>query len=382
MKIEKLSPISGSIPDTLFITSTSFEERCLTSLKRSLDLYSTQKAIIFDIKNPERGYYPAQESHRQKIKEYIKTICRGESSFILCAETEITEGLERFRSYLEDLQDIDSKNITIDISTLTKPYIFVLLRELTRLPGNNRVRVVYARADYTKYGRDEKGRFRGLSWGVRSSEAIPFFEGNGIYYDRKLLATFLGYEKERCEAVLRKIEPDITYWIVGTPPGYPKDKVFPTERLNKKLLNLYAIDGNISRQNAYDPFETKKILEKICRENPNCSVTISPLSTKTQALGIFLFALENPHISPRIFYATPIDYYDKYYTSRENESVVDLYEFYLPTKIQLFTTHMLRGYSPPSMEVEWEKILEVIRKTPPPFPTVEEAMDWMRGRRR
>jgi hypothetical protein len=306
MKIEKLYPILKSIPDTLFITSTSFEERCLTSLKRSLNSYSTQKVIIFDIKHPERGYYYKQEEHRQKIEKYAKAVCKDNTSIILCTETEISEGLECFKGYLEDFKNPEPKCITIDISTFTKPYIFILLRELTKLLGNNRIRVAYTRTDYTKYGRDEKGKFKGLSWGVRSSEAIPYFEGNGIYYDRKLLVTFLGYEKDRAERILEKIKPDITYWIIGTPPGYSKDKVFPSERLNKDLLKLYTTDGNKFRQNAYDPFETKRILEKICRENPNCSITISPLGTKAQALGIFLFALENPRISPRIFYATPI----------------------------------------------------------------------------
>jgi len=381
MKIEKLYPILKSIPDTLFITSTSFEERCFTSLKRSLDSYSTRNVIIFDIKNPERRYYYEQEKHRQIIEKYVKTVCKDKTNAILCTEAEVIEGLKRFQGYLEDFQDPNSKYITIDISTFTKPFLFVVLRELTKLPGNNRIRVAYATADYTKYGRDEKGKYRGLSWGVRSSEAIPFFEGNGIYYDRKLLITFLGYEKERSEGVLKKVEPDITYWIIGVPPGFSKDKVFPSERINKKLLKLYTIDGNKFRQNAYDPFETKKILEKICRENPDHSVTISPLGTKTQALGIFLFALENPRISPKIFYATPVDYYDKYYTSRECEGVVDLHEFYLPTKIQLSTMHMLQGYYPPSKDAEWNEILEAIHKTPPPFPTVEEAMDWIRGRK-
>jgi hypothetical protein len=41
---------------------------------------------------------------------------------------------------------------------------------------------------------------------------------------------------------------------------------------------------------------------------------------------------------------------------------------------------MLQDYYPSFKETEWNEILEVLSKIPPLFPTVEEAMDWIRRR--
>ena len=208
--------------------------------------------------------------------------------------------------------DIEDKTITIDISTLPRQELFIILRYIRMQNIGGKIRILYTRPK--KYG-------NWLSYGLKEVVAIPSFGGTQIPGRKKLLIILSGFEWERMFRLWEEHEPSKTIVVIGDPPT---NKHFLA--INKIKTSLMLSRANVAEKkaSANNPFKFYSSMEKILMEyKKEYNIFISPMNTKIQAVGLFL--LFEKYNWFQITLAIPNDYnVDGYSVGAEM-----IYEFYI-----------------------------------------------------
>lgn len=312
VEIEELKTLREDKPDDLFITCVSFEERCIKSLLVS-ENYKAKNIIVFDY------YELGHEKAMSRIKTNRKTILEkarahaenGKNIFLIkCSRNDPRDGYYQF---LETCRILEFRAlsrglvITTDISVFTKSCLLVLLKAFESL-GENRIRAIYTEPAFYYPER--------LTLGVKSIGYVPFHNGNPTSLKPDLLFIFCGFEGERAYAVWEYVEPEKTIAFIGN-PGYQPQYPEVAGQLNQYLIDALEREkskgSKVMEVSARDPDEVCNRLESLWRENQNYNILISPLGTKLQALGVYLFTLKNPAAHAQVIYATPQRYFRNYY---------------------------------------------------------------------
>ena len=105
---------------------------------------------------------------------------------------------------------------------------------------------------------------------------------------RKLFI-FLGFEGILAKKVLEDVSPNETVFINNLPSYFEKYKDIVVLN-NYDLLN----NNNLLYTPVNTPFDTYNFLENYILDDEN--ICIAPLSTKTIALGVCLYALTHPNV--------------------------------------------------------------------------------------
>lgn len=317
-EIEELKPLRENMPDDLFITCVSFEERCVKSLEYSGN-YVAKNIVVFDYH--ELGHekaIPRVKTNRKMVLEKARVHVEDEKNIFLieCFRNDSRDGYYQF---LETYRILGFSNtssdlaITIDISVLTKSYLLVLLKALESV-NKNRIRLIYTEPAYYYPER--------LTLGIKSIGYVPFYNGNPTPLKPNLLFIFCGFEGERAYAVWEYVEPQKTIAFIGNPgyqPRYPE----VAQLLNQSLINVLRREkdkgSKVMEVSARDPDDVCNKLESLWKANQNYNILISPLGTKLQTLGIYLFIRNNPNAHAQIIYATPNRYFENYYARGSNK---------------------------------------------------------------
>jgi hypothetical protein len=223
---------------------------------------------------------------------------------------EISCNIQYPSTALEALKEIgftSSDKIALDISCLTKPYFFYLIRLFKERFKASKLKVFYTEPKSYFFPKGIFSLFH-TSTGPLSIIEIPGYSGLERRNSTKKLVILLGFDGDLSEEITQDVSPNETVVINGFPSYSPKFKDISLIA-NEKLVS----DGNIKVRyaRANNPFDVYNVLETIKEESDQATfMNIAPLGTKPMALGVCLFALHNPEV--RVVYPMPELYKDKY----------------------------------------------------------------------
>lgn len=208
--------------------------------------------------------------------------------------------------------------IGIDISCLTKPYFYFIIKLLKERFRIEKLSVFYTEPKSYLF---RKGLFNTFhtSSGPLSILEIPGFSGQENRGSKRILVILLGFDGDISKEINEDVSPHDTIVVNGFPSYTPKFKDISLIA-NEKLVSDHNISVVYSRAN--NPFETYNLLQLIkSKEKDNTFINIAPLGTKPMALGACLFALHNPDV--RIVYPLPEKYENKYSDMSWNSWIYD-----------------------------------------------------------
>jgi hypothetical protein len=290
----------------LYITSISFEDRCLALVRDLPKAESSDLAIVLDFVGYDNvGPYIFNRSKLLAgLHQKNYTVAR--------VQAPIGAPLEALRRIERLMADTRGKQALLDLSTLPRKFIFGLCRMLASsgLPTSIRY---YRPAEYG----DE------LSRGVRSVEAVPGFEGDMNPMGETVLALILGFEGYKALHAWERIGPSKVIAFLGDPP-FKEEFLQRSKDCNRELLEnigtvrqfpLHTFDPGIARrqlQSAYD---------EVQGQLGRTSFVLCPLGTKLQSLAAFAFAYTNEKVS--VAHVSSLNYFTEAY-SRGDSGYVDV----------------------------------------------------------
>jgi len=290
---------NSAVDMDLFIASISGEERCyrVWNMLNERDMTVNQKIIFYF----EEVIRSLESGGEQKYDELFNVNEKEKMHSILYDEISGLAALEECLN-LDD-RDISNSKILLDISTMTKPYFFIIIQYLINEKKCTSLHLAYTEPQ--SYYQLQEGGYL-FTRGTSRSSNIPAYSGMKDVSKKTALVILLGFEGERSSEVVRSVDPDVTIPVNGFPAYMPKFKdisLLQNEEILKEPETLY----NLRYAPAKDPFETKIVLEEIYAEyRDHYNICISPLGTKPMALGACLFALKHPDVS--VIYPYPREY--------------------------------------------------------------------------
>ena len=318
--ISYINTINKKEPDDLFMCCVSFEERCINSAKLLIDKYSAKKYLI--VRYEAANEFKFREKHQKIILEHLYNHAFHREDVHL--ELFDKSNPYHFWKFLEEWtkENIpDTKNITIDITTFTKAYLLTLLKFLRERYPKATIRLIYTVGIYEEHSP--------LTVGIRDIIILPFLGNSSLSTNKTMLFLFLGYEGERAYSIWKHIEPTKTIAIIGNPPSY-----LGAERVSVKFNQVILEDFNTDEETvpALDPISSLKVLQKwyLRDEFKDYMFYISPLGTKMETVGIYLFFEKFQPNRAQVIYAFPGAYNEKKYTLKYEENRI--WEFFIPKK--------------------------------------------------
>ena len=279
---------------TLYITSVSFEDRCL-GLVTGLGRKGARRdgIAVFDFCGYENvDPYLANRARlmdevRQKGYE-TNLISAGLGSPLAGAW-----GLERV------MKELSPEKVVLDVSTLPRSYLFTVCKLLCEWGVDTRVR-------YYKpitYGGQ-------LSRGVRGVGPVPGFEGGAAGAGNAVLVLILGFEGYKAVYAWEQLGASRTIALLGVPPYRPE--FLDTARRNNgelfkqldervEVRDLHTFDIEIARR------QLVELYEELVERDANANITVCPLGTKPQSVAAFALAYRRPEVgvacvSSRMYY--------------------------------------------------------------------------------
>jgi len=291
-------------PDDFFICWGSPELRCTGSVNKLHSGYKADHVFILKYSNHE------SKRRTKNIKSMIDRLeLVGNTSIIPIDESKpmpiLKEIVENIESLLENKKDA---RITIDISTSIKWHLLILLKFL-----NSRNLLSNIRLLYTEPEQYITSLFQSLSFGIKEIFPIPLYYGNYDFSKNDLLVLILGYEGSRAMALYADLDPAECILLIADPP-YKKEWKGRSEELNKEIINIIG-KSKIKYIDSRNPLKVELQLRKILTSSKYKSYNhiISPLGTKPQTIGLFLYLLKALSNSILI-YGSPLRHNNLFYS--------------------------------------------------------------------
>ena len=245
-----------------FICCSSFEERCSRGGNLlSINKIKIENSIIFNYK--EKDTTKNKVRNLERIHSNLSKVSKNIYEFDNCSVDFPSDGMKAFKNFLfEKSIDLTDKNVIIDITVFTKPYLFILIKLLSEEFSINNFFVIYTEPG--NYGIRNSTEYD-LSTGLFHISHISGFHGHSLNTNDALIV-LLGFEGNRSLSIFYNINPDVTYAVNGFPafqPGWHKKSI----ELNKRFLMESGANFHLFNAPANDPFETKRILKKVVDEN-------------------------------------------------------------------------------------------------------------------
>ena len=293
-------------PDDVFICCASFEERCLGTLRR-FDNYQYNQGYVFVYDEPDER----REHHLQEMERILRST--GPFRRISASENNPVPSIAQLGQELRQLNLIPANSIiTLDITTFTKRHLLLLLMHLDQLGFWKALRLFYTEPeDYVT------NLYLPMSIGLRQIKPILGFVNTQCLNKPSLLVIFLGYEGDRAMALFNNQDPNEILLIVPK-PAYHKEWEGRTEQMNRDLITLIG-EEKIKYAHSQNPQEVALALSDLLGGNGEYNLedwkcTISPLGTKPQAVGLYLFWRKYPG-QFSIVYAQPRKHNEPFYST-------------------------------------------------------------------
>jgi hypothetical protein len=303
--IEDVQTMRANTADDVFICSASFEERCLGVVRRFKG-YSQSCAYIF-------VYNTTDDRRKRNLSEMHRRLKKTGAIKKISADVgDPVDSVAELMRHLRKEKDVGlDRRITIDVTTFTKRHLFLLLRALDTAGLVERLRVLYT--EPTDYVTDSS---ISMSSGFSGIEPIPSFSSTQSLGKPLMLVTFLGYESDRAIALFNNLDPNETFLFVSR-PAYIAGREQRAMDMNRNLISLVG-EEKIRWADARDPNDTYAKLNSLFDGDGSYalrkwSCCISPLGTKPQAIGLYLFWRENRGLFS-VIYSSPLRYNNIFYS--------------------------------------------------------------------
>lgn len=286
------------------ITAVSYEKRGLSSIESILEQLNVKKAILIDFGDTHLDAEMQKKRAEQK-KRLTAIFAKHEVECINleCDLVMLSSSIDKIKSIVNN----DVPNI-INITTLPKNYIMRLAKEF----DDERNIYVYSRCIYREL------TFEELNTSIEKIMPIDGFEGIRELTAEDLLILILGYEGHRAFSFLSKFSPYKILPLISVPKegdnridgefyGHVVNCNFNLLRKQtvlKKSNNSFFVVPSLNHVHFF--YELKSIMSAY--KNPNIDVCISPLGTKAQVLGVYLYWREHPET--QIVYSVPVKRFD------------------------------------------------------------------------
>lgn len=305
------------------ITAVSYEDRGFFSVEKILENFNVKRAIVILF----GGEYLDKELQKtwEKQKEILIKIFKEQKvdyKEIYCDSVFFGDSIER----IVDITQNESANI-INITTLPKNYILRLAKEFDKKTNI----FFYSRSEYREPTKRE------LNIGIKKIIPIEGFEGMRELTSEDLLILVLGYEGHRALSFLSIFSPYKVLPLVSIPKEGNKniDSRFYNNVVscNIDLLRKHTVlknpDGGFYTVSSVNHLSFSKEIEEIINfyfENSpkknHDDICISPLGTKSQTLGLYLYCKRNP--ATQVIYSVPTKRFDITYNALNQQKILDL----------------------------------------------------------
>ncbi|HXM49804.1 MAG TPA: hypothetical protein VN956_18325 [Pyrinomonadaceae bacterium] len=294
-ELESIRAYRPARPDEIFICCASFEERSVGTC-RIFDNYEYLHGYIFVDDQPATN----KENHLSELVTTTNAI--SPCTVISFSETDPVNSVGAFARHLRKLNlDPEDSVITLDISAFNKRHLLMLLKELDEHGYWDSVRILYTEPhDYVT------DLYLPMSTGIKQINPVPGFVSTQPLNKPVLLVIMLGYEGDRAMALFNNLDPNDTLLLVPK-PAFHQEWEGRTESMNRELVTLLG-DERIRYADSRDPYKVVTALSQVLSGDyglEEWSCYISPLGTKPQIIGLYLFwRLHRTRFS--ILYAQPL----------------------------------------------------------------------------
>lgn len=304
MEVEKIGTIIENKPDDIFICCGSPEERCKGTIRRLASNYRANVILLLRYSNHESQ---KREENIKEMKERLKGV--GKIVEFVIDEDNPIPIINNIVQDIEKYTELHTKpKIILDISTIVKWHLLILLKALDLKYTCEEVRFLYTEPeDY------EIDLFQPLSFGIRQIFPIPTYSGDYDFSKDSLLILLLGYEGDRALALLEEMDPADCLLLIGKPP-YHDEWEGRTEEMNTGIINIVG-NSKIKYIHSRNPVIVAQQLRHILSkpEYSRYNHIISPLGTKPQTLGLFLYLSNNPP-NTVLIYGAPLRHNEPFYS--------------------------------------------------------------------
>jgi len=303
-KLEKIETIKRGAPDDVFICCGSPEERCKGTIRKRSPNYEANTVFLLRYTNHESQ---KREQNVKEMKERLEKV--GKIIEIVVDEEKpipiINDIIQKIEKYATEPR---KPRITIDISTSIKWHLLILLKALDLKNICEKIRFLYTEPeDY------ETDLFQPLSFGISKIFPIPTYSGNYDFSKDSLLVLLLGYEGDRALALLEEMDPTDCLLLIAK-PAYHKEWEGRTEKMNTGIINVVG-KSKIKYVDSRNPVIISQQLHRILSNQKYSKYNhiISPLGTKPQILGLYLYLSTNPS-NTVLIYGAPLRHNEPFYS--------------------------------------------------------------------
>lgn len=310
LKPIKLSDLNSKLGDgfDLFICSSSYEDRCLSVIE-NIDLEKISKTLVIGNKNLSSLIERNGIIIRNKLKNKYSEVDTDTTNPLLTADN--------IKSSLEEALSEKPQRLLIDITTLTREALLILLKLIRYFQKNwESVYFVYTSAsNYSINEPDPKDKW--LSKGIGEIRSVLGYPGEILPSKPVHLIVLVGFEPDRAASLIDKYEPTIASLGYGEKESVTDKKHFPiNRRFYDQIRQIYSGTENFVFH-CDDPYKTKIVIDEQIAKFPGYNVVIAPMNTKISTLGVALAAFDNEDI--QVCYAQPNLYnYDGYSIPGDN----------------------------------------------------------------
>jgi hypothetical protein len=302
----------------LFIGSVSFEKRCIGAIS-IMKKFAQQcpHVYVFDYKyllpiSSFRNETQILENRKVRLEQQeqnkyiLASILEQNAQFI---NVEITNPFSDIHDFIGEFMHKefkiikDAERICIDISTLTKPFFFLIIKMI--LQNFNKKHIFVINTIPSKYSSSS------LSFNIWGTEIMSSYNGIWKPQNRNALIAMLGFEGHKLRSILTKWDFPEVIPIIGFPAFHPglQDRTLLANVDELKRTNAIS---KIKYAPALDPFQTYMMIEDILNKySGNYNVAIAPLGPKPMALAAALLSIK---YNLRIVYSFPQEYSPSYST--------------------------------------------------------------------
>lgn len=270
---------------TLYITSLSFEDRCLALVGdlRQAGAEPDSRVAVLDF----RGYENVDPYLVNRARLMRELGALGCGTDVL--EVAVSAPLGCALGLGDVVETVGVQRVVLDISTLPRSHVFTVCKMLCEKKVECTLR--YYKPEM--YGGQ-------LSRGVRRVQAVPGFEGRGIGSDNTTLVLILGFEGYKSLYAWEQLGPSKTIALLGDPP-YRREFLETARRSNAELFRQLGSRGIVGGMNTFDVElaygELEGLYRDLIRKDAGAEIVVCPLGTKLQCVAAFALAYRHREVS-------------------------------------------------------------------------------------
>ncbi len=301
----------------VFICSSSFEDRCI----KIPMLVGNQ--IKHTVVCHYKDNYISANNHFDKLISFFKNPIK-----IIFDRKNPLVNIDLISNELRLIFSTKNRNrkILVDITTLTREMIFILIYYFKNVPPVNKFIVTFVYNPAENYAIDKENYSeKWLSRGVRDIRSVLGY--SGLFLPNKKLALILlvGFEQERAKKIIDNFEPSKVFIGHASIEGaISKELQIINKKVFDELKNMLSVEMTQFEFSCKTPDETKaKVNDIIGSIKNDYNIVIASLNNKISTIGVAFAAIENPEV--QICYPTVNQYnIENYSTSKDEIYLIDI----------------------------------------------------------